>query len=78
MMEQQTIPGIKPSRADKVHADRAAKQAAYRAAHKLKAVTIQLPADLCERMDDWFAAHPDKPKSATLAKLIESQLLRKR
>lgn len=77
-MDQQTIPGLKPSRQDKMYATRAEKQAAYRTNHALKPVTIQLPRELCERMDAWFAAHPDKPKSATLAKLIETQLLRRR
>ena len=77
MSDQATLPGIKPHRADKKHANRAAKQAAYRARKDLKAVTIQLPTALAERLDAWLLAH-GKAKSETLARLIETQLLRKR
>ena len=42
-----------------------------------KALTVHLPADLHARFDAW-AAEKGKSKSEVLAKLIESQLLRKR
>jgi hypothetical protein len=77
MAEQLTIPGVKPSRADKLHADRAAKQAAYRARNNLQAVTIQLPRDLCEELGAYLN-RTGKPKSETIAKLIRTQLLRAR
>lgn len=76
---QATLPGVAPvkRRSDAVHADRAAKQAAYRAAHNLKAVTIQLPAELAAELDAWLTAK-GKLKSETIARLIKTQLLRKR
>jgi metal-responsive CopG/Arc/MetJ family transcriptional regulator len=77
MSEQLTIPGIKPRRADAIHADRAAKQAAYRTRNNLKPVTIQLPMDLCERLGAHLVK-TGKGKSETIADLIEKQLLRKR
>jgi hypothetical protein len=72
-----TIPGVKPSRADKIHATRADKQAAYRDRNALKAVTIQIPRDVSERLDAYLT-RTGKPKSATIARLIETQLLRPR
>lgn len=77
MMDQQTLPGIKPRRSDAIHADRAAKQAAYRERHNMQAVTIQLPRDLCEKLGAYLN-RTGKPKSATIARLIETQLLRQR
>ncbi|WP_377704922.1 hypothetical protein [Pseudoduganella sp. UC29_71] len=76
---QATLPGVTPikRRSDAKHADRAAKQAAYRARKDLKAVTIQLPTALAERLDAWLAAK-GKHKSETIARLIETQLLRPR
>jgi len=76
-MDQMTIPGVKPRRSDAIHANRAAKQAAYRDRHNMQAVTIQLPRDLCVRMGEFFNK-TGKPKSETIARLIETQLLRKR
>lgn len=79
MTDQATLPGIKPHRTDKKHADRAAKQAAYRERNGLQAVTLQLPRDLNERFDAWLAAKGrTKEKSALVAKAIETQILRKR
>ena len=76
-MDQETLPGIKPHRADKKHANRAAKQAAYRARKDLKAVTIQLPTARADQLDAWLLVK-GKAKSETIARLIETQLLRKR
>lgn len=76
-MDQQTLPGIKPRRSDAIHANRAEKQAAYRERHKLRAVTLQLPCDLCERLGAYLN-RTGKPKSETIARLIETQLLRQR
>jgi hypothetical protein len=76
---QQTLPGIKPSRADKVHANRADKQSAYRDRNGLKPVTIQLPIEVDARFTSWLASKGrTKEKSAIIARLIETQLLRKR
>ena len=75
--QQLTIPGIKPRRDDAVHANRAAKQATYREKHNLQPVTIQLPRELCTRLGAYLT-RTGKPKSATIADLIEKQLLRKR
>jgi hypothetical protein len=76
-MEQMTIPGVKGRRSDALHTDRAAKQRAYRERNDLQAVTIQLPRDLCTRLGDYLT-RTGKPKSATIADVIEKQLLRKR
>jgi len=76
-MEQITIPGVKPRRSDAIHSDRAAKQKAYRERNRLKPVVFQLPMDLCERLGDYLTK-TGKPKSETIAHLIETQLLRKR
>lgn len=75
---QATIPGLKPPKANKVHADNAAKQAAYRARNDLKAVTLMLPRATDEALNAWLKAHPGKGKAETVTKLIETQLLRKR
>jgi predicted DNA-binding protein len=76
---QQTLPGIKPRRSDAVHASRADKQAAYRERNKLKPVVLQLPIETADRLDAYLAAKgKSKEKSAIVAKLIETQLLRKR
>jgi hypothetical protein len=76
-MDQLTIPGIKAPRADKVYATRADKQAAYRDRNNMQAVTIQLPRELCVKLGDYLT-RTGKPKSATIARLIETQLLRQR
>ncbi|QGZ37758.1 hypothetical protein IP92_02926 [Pseudoduganella flava] len=79
MPEQLTIPGVKPHRKDKQHADRAAKQAAYRERNNLVVVPIQLDADLARRLNEYLVAKgKTKEKSAIIARLIETQLLRKR
>lgn len=75
------LPGVPApkARSQKKHATKAAKQAAYRAAHGLRLTTIQLPNDVAERLDAYLAAKgKTKEKSAVIAKLIETQLLRKR
>ena len=76
-MDQLTIPGVKPRRSDAIHTNRAAKQAAYRDRNNLQAVTFQLPRELCVKLGDYLT-RTGKPKSATIARLIETQLLRQR
>jgi len=79
MVDQQTIPGLPPPRANKKHADRAAKQAAYRERNDLQAVTLQLPRELNDRFNAWLAEKGrTAEKSALVAKAIDTQILRKR
>lgn len=54
-----------------------ARAARFKEKHGVIAVTLQLPADLARRLDSWAKAN-GKNKSAAVAKVIESQLLRKR
>ncbi len=54
-----------------------ARAARFKARHGVKALTVNLPAELHARFDAW-AAEKGKSKSDVIAKLIESQLLRKR
>lgn len=49
----------------------------FRARNGLRAVTVNIPADLAERFDEWAKAK-GKNKSKTIARLIETQLLRPR
>jgi hypothetical protein len=74
---QQTLPGVKPRRADAIYQTRADKQAAYRDRHDMQAVTIQLPRAMCVELGAYLS-RTGKPKSKTIEKLIETQLLRKR
>lgn len=79
MADQQTLPGIKPRREGRKHADRAAKQADYRERNQLKVVAVQMPIELADRLDAYLAAKGrTKEKSDIICRLIESQLLRKR
>lgn len=55
----------------------AARVQRFRDKHGVKAVTVQLPVELADRFDAWAKAN-GKNKSAVIAKLIASQLLRKR
>lgn len=55
----------------------AERQAAYRARHELVAVTVQLPADLVEGLNEYLR-FKDTTKNEVFAKLLRSQLLRKR
>lgn len=54
-----------------------ARAARFKEKHGVKAVTVQLPVELADRFDAWAKAN-GKNKSAVIAKLIASQLLRKR
>ncbi|AVR96904.1 hypothetical protein [Pseudoduganella armeniaca] len=79
MADQQTLPGVTPPRQGKKHADRAAKQRAYREQNDLQVVALQLPRALNERFNAWLKAKGrEKEKSALVAKAIETQILRKR
>jgi hypothetical protein len=77
------LPGIKTATVPKkkgrpaVYASRAEKQAAYRARHQVKPLTVEIPADLHAEFEAWLK-FKDKKKSAVIAHLIRSQLLRKR
>jgi hypothetical protein len=55
----------------------AERQAAYRARHNLVPVTVQLPADLVEGLDQYLK-FKDTTKNEVFAKLLRSQLLRQR
>ncbi|MTV36267.1 hypothetical protein [Duganella radicis] len=73
------IPGVRPlpKPRPKLYASKAEKQAAYRARNNVVVRTIHLPADV----DAGLQAVLEKKGegiSAVLAKLIQSQLLRKR
>ena len=51
--------------------------AAFRARHNLIAVTVDLPADVVDGLNEYLR-FKGMTKSAVIAKLIRSQLLRKR
>jgi hypothetical protein len=55
----------------------AERQAAYRARHELEAVTVQLPRDLVAALNEYLK-FKDTTKNEVFAKLLRSQLLRKR
>ncbi|WP_148709480.1 hypothetical protein [Cupriavidus taiwanensis] len=55
----------------------AERQAAYRARHELVPVTVELPADLVEGLNEYLK-FKDTTRNAVFAKLLRSQLLRKR
>lgn len=77
------LPGIKPSAVTKkrgrrrVHADAAARQRAYVARNGLVQMTVQLPETLYSEFTAWLK-FKDKQQSAVIAKLIRTQLLRRR
>ena len=58
----------------------AARAARFRAANGVKALTVNIPVELLAELDEWFAAGKNKgaSKSAVIARLIKTQLLRKR
>lgn len=55
----------------------AERQAAYRARHELVSVTVELPAELVESLNDYLK-FKDVTRNEVFAKLLRSQLLRKR
>lgn len=61
----------------KIYASDAQRVAAYRARRKLVPVTIDLPADVVEGLEEYLR-FKDTTKSNVIAKLISTQLLRKR
>jgi len=75
------LPGIKPAKERKprakMYANKAEKQAAYRARKALVARTIHLPAEVDAELQAMLAKKRLQI-SAVLTKLIQSQLLRKR
>ncbi|KQQ97432.1 hypothetical protein [Massilia sp. Leaf139] len=50
----------------------------YAKHNKLKAMTVWLPVELCAEFDAWLAAHPEKKRADVVARLLKTQLLRKR
>ena len=57
----------------------AARVARFRERHGLRPVTVNLPADLAEKLDAWLLVKgKGRTKSQVIAKLIETQLLRPR
>lgn len=77
------LPGIKPPTVTKtrgrqrVYADQAARQRAYVERNGLVQVSFQLPKELHAEFEAWLQ-FKDQKKSAVIAKLIRTQLLRKR
>lgn len=65
-----------------MHADQAARQAAYMARKGLVRVPVDLPAEVAEALDAYMVRHAmdgaGLTRSQVLAKLITAQLLRKR
>lgn len=55
----------------------AERQAAYRARHELVPVTVELPSELVEALNDYLK-FKDTTRNAVFAKLLRTQLLRKR
>lgn len=55
----------------------AERQAAYRARHSLVAVSVELPADLVEGLNEYLK-FKDTTKNEVFARLLRTQLLRKR
>lgn len=75
------IPGLKPLKVSKPrprkYASEAEKQAAYRDRKGVTAMTIQLPNGVAAEFEAWLTSK-GKKKSAVIAHLIQTQLLRKR
>lgn len=77
------LPGVEPLPVPKkrgrkrLYANEAEKQAAFRARHNVKPLTVMLPADLRAEFEAWIAAK-GKNKADVIAHLIRTQLLRKR
>lgn len=77
------LPGIKAASVTKkrgrpaVYASNADKAAAYRARKGIKPLTVELPADLHAEFEAWIKAKGQK-KSEVIARLLRTQLLRKR
>lgn len=61
----------------RLYANDAEKVAAHRAKHNTKTITIELPADLVEALNDYMQ-FKNTTKNEVFAKLIKNQLLRKR
>lgn len=61
----------------KIYATQAEKQAAYRKRNKIVNVTIQIPEEINEGLENYLK-YRDETKSNVIAKLIKTQLLRKR
>jgi hypothetical protein len=61
----------------RIHADAAARVRAHREKHDLVAVTIDLPRDLVSGLEEYLK-FKNTTKNAVFAKLLQSQLLRKR
>lgn len=55
----------------------AERQAAYRARNGLVSVTVELPAELVDALNDYLRLK-DTTRNAVIEKLLRSQLLRKR
>jgi len=55
----------------------AERQAAYRARNGLRSVTVELPADLVDQLDEYLR-FKDTTKNAVFERLLRTQLLRKR
>lgn len=77
------LPGIKPPTVTKkrgrtrIHASAADRQRAYVARNGLVQMSVQLPEDLYTEFMDWLK-FKDQKKSAVIARLLRTQLLRKR
>lgn len=61
----------------RIYASDAQKVAAFRARRQLVPVTVDLPADVVAALDEYLK-FKDTTKSKVIAKLIRTQLLRKR
>lgn len=61
----------------RIHADPAARVAAYRKRHELVTLSVDLPADLIEQLEA-FMKFKNLTKAAVIEKLLRTQLLRKR
>lgn len=61
----------------RIHADQAARQRAYIERKGIVQMTVQLPRELHAEFEAWLQ-FKDQQKSAVIAKLIRTQLLRKR
>lgn len=74
-------PKRRPGR-PRVHADAAARQAAYKERHGLTSLTLDLPADVIEGLREYMVRHSRDGEGLTqsqvVAKLLRTQLLRKR
>ena len=61
----------------KIYASTAERVAAYRKRKKLKSFTVEIPAELYEQFEEYLK-FKDTSKSAVVARLLKTQLLRKR